>query len=88
MWKSLKHGELVSTGDTLRYQSNSNNLLPKDEVYLVIRTDQHYFEIIQKSTNENTTDPPRRKVVRSLNQLPSSKAEAILKPKFQGQAAL
>lgn len=67
MWKPLKHGELVSTGDTLRYQSNSNSLLPKDEVYLVIRTDQHYFEIIQKSPNENTTEPPRRKVVRYLD---------------------
>jgi len=67
MWKSLKHGELVSTGDTLRYQSNSKSLLPKDEVYLVIRTDQHYFEIIQKSTNENITESPRRKVVRYLD---------------------
>jgi len=67
MWKSLKHGELVSTGDTLRYQSNSKSLLPTDEVYLVIRTDQHYFEIIQKSTNENITESPRRKVVRYLD---------------------
>ena len=67
MWKSLKHGEPVSTGDTLRYQSNSNSLLPKDEVYLVIRTDQHYFEIIPKSANDNTTEPPRRKVVRYLD---------------------
>jgi len=54
-------------GNTLRYQSNSNSLLLKDEVYLVIRTDQHYFEIIQKSTNENITEPQRRKVVRYLD---------------------
>jgi hypothetical protein len=67
MWKTLKHGEQVSTGDTLRYQSNSNSLTAKDEAYLVIRTDQHYFEIIQKSANENTTEPPRRKVVRYLD---------------------
>lgn len=67
MWIPLKHGESVSVGDTLRYQSNSNSLLPKDEVYLVVRIDQHYFEIIQKISNENALEPPRRKVVRYLD---------------------
>jgi hypothetical protein len=51
--ENLNHGENVSVGDTLRYQSGSNN--------------QHYFEIIQKTSNENGIDPPRRKVVRYLD---------------------
>jgi len=67
MWKTLKQGEKVSLGDTLRYQSTSNNLLQKDEQYLVVRIDQHYFEIIHKSSDENTIEPPRRKVVRYLD---------------------
>jgi len=44
MWKPLNYGEQVSVGDTLRYRANSNNILPPDESYLVIRIDQHYFE--------------------------------------------
>lgn len=67
MWKTLNHGENVSVGDTLRYQSKSNSLLPESELYLVIKADQHYFEIIQKIANENTTESPRRKAVRYLD---------------------
>jgi hypothetical protein len=67
MWKTLNHGENVSIGDTLRYQSGSNNLVPAEKLYLVVKTDQHYFEIIQKTSNENGIEPPRRKVVRYLD---------------------
>jgi len=67
MWKTLHHGEKVSIGDTLRYLLASNNLLPKDEQYLVVRIDQHYFEIVHKLSDENTIEPPRRKVVRYLD---------------------
>jgi hypothetical protein len=67
MWIPLKHGEQVSLGDTLRYQSNSNSLLPVDEQYTVVRVDQHYFEIIQKNADKNAVEPPRRKVVRYLD---------------------
>jgi hypothetical protein len=67
MWKTLQHGENVSEGDTLRYQSKSNSLLPEDEHYLVIRIDQHYFEVIPKAVNPNATEPPRRKAIRYLD---------------------
>lgn len=63
MWKTLNPGEKVSEGDTLRYQSKSNSLLPQDELYMVVRTDQHYFEIIQKLANEDPVEDPRRKAV-------------------------
>ena len=67
MWTTLNHGENVSVGDTLRYQSKSNSLLPEGEQYLVTRIDHHYFEVIQKNASANTTEPPRHKVVRYLD---------------------
>jgi len=66
MWKTLNHGENVSMGDTLRYGAHSNSLVSKDELYIVVKIEQHYFEIIPKIPHENTTEP-RRKVVRYLD---------------------
>ena len=67
MWKLLNHGEMVSVGETLRFRSNSNSLLPEDQTYLVVRTDQHYFEIIEKQERRNIDESPHRKVVRYLD---------------------
>lgn len=67
MWKSLKYGEKVSTGDTLRFRSNSNSLLSQDETYLVLRIDQHYFEIVRRVGNDQTAGSPDRKVVRYID---------------------
>lgn len=67
MWKSLNYGEKVSTGDRLRYQPNSNSLVPVDQTYIVVRTDQHYFEIIPKTENVNAANPPDRKIVRHMD---------------------
>jgi hypothetical protein len=64
MWKCLNYGEKVSTGDTLRYQSDSNRLQPQDHTYLVLRTDQHYFEIIRKGSKDAVPEAPTSKVVR------------------------
>jgi hypothetical protein len=67
MWKALNYGEKVSMGDTLRYRSNSNSLLPENHTYLVLRTDQHYFEIIRKTFDIDPAEPPDRKVVRYID---------------------
>jgi len=67
MWRSLKYGEKVSVGDTLRYRSNSNGLLPKEETYVVLRVDQHYFEIIRAEDRDPAAEPPDRKVVRYID---------------------
>jgi len=67
MWKTLNYGEKVTVGDTLRYRSNSNSLLPENETFVVARTDQHYFEIIQKTENTNGSGPPHRRVVRYMD---------------------
>ena len=67
MWKALNHGEMVSVGDTLRYRSNSNNQPLEGETYLVVKSDQHYFEIIKERDDSDVPEPPRRKAVRYLD---------------------
>ena len=67
MWKILNYGEKVSAGDTLRYRANSNSLLSADKTYLVTRSDQHYFEMIEKTDDNNASEPPPRKAVRYMD---------------------
>lgn len=67
MWKSLKYGEKVSVGDTLRYRSNSNSLLSQDVTYVVLRIDQHHFEIVRAADRDDAGEPPERKVVRYID---------------------
>jgi hypothetical protein len=67
MWKSLKQGESVSAGDTLRYQSNSNSLMSQDQTYQVFKIEQHYFELIRKVTGIEDGESPIRKIVRYID---------------------
>lgn len=66
MWKALNHGDNVSVGDNIRYRSKSNQPL-EGEIYLVVKTDQHYFEIVKKADNCDVSEPPARKVVRLID---------------------
>jgi hypothetical protein len=66
MWHALNHGDRVSVGDNIRYRSKSNQPL-QGEIYLVVKTDQHYFEIVRKIDQEDGTEPPPRKVVRLID---------------------
>jgi hypothetical protein len=66
MWKALNHGDNVSVGDNIRYRSKSNQPL-EGEIYLVVKTDQHYFEIVKKADNDDDSEPPARKVVRLID---------------------
>jgi hypothetical protein len=66
MWKALNHGEMVSVGDRIRYRSKSNQPL-EGEIYLVVKTDQHYFEIVKRSDQQDQSEPPARKVVRLID---------------------
>jgi hypothetical protein len=43
MWKHLHPGQNVSLGDQLRYVDKS--VLHTENVFKVVKTDQHYFEI-------------------------------------------
>ncbi len=66
MWKALNHGDRVSVGDNIRYRSNSNQPV-EGEIYLVVKTDQHYFEIIKKADNCDVSEAFPRKVVRLID---------------------
>ena len=67
MWKTLNHGDKVSAGDTIRFRSRSNNQPLEGEIYLVVKTDQHYFEIVKRSDNPEGSEPPNRKAVRLID---------------------
>jgi hypothetical protein len=66
MWKALNHGDAVSVGDKIRYRSKSNQPL-EGEIYLVVKTDQHYFEIINTADQFDLSELPARKVVRLID---------------------
>ena len=48
MWKSLKPGERVSLGDTIRHISSLSKAAFGEKVYQVVRSELHYFEIMVK----------------------------------------
>jgi hypothetical protein len=66
MWKALNHGETVSVGDKIRYRSKSNQPL-EGEVYAVVKTDQHYFEIVKTADQFDLSEEPPRKLVRLID---------------------
>jgi hypothetical protein len=66
MWKALNHGDSVFVGNNIRYRSKSNQ--PHEgEIYIVVKTDQHYFEIVKKADQDDVSEPPPRKVVRLID---------------------
>lgn len=67
MWKALSHGDKVSLGDTLRYRSSSDNSTLVGDVYVVVRIDQHHFELKNKDVPLDASEPPRIKAVRYLD---------------------
>ena len=67
MWKSLKHGDKVFSGDTIRYRLGSTHpLSPQDKIFDVVKTDLHYFEIVARSDNENG-DEQYRKIIKYMD---------------------
>ena len=67
MWKNLKAGETVAAGDTLRYLTNSYGQSSAQEVYEVVKVEQHYFEIRLQSEDDAIADSARRKAIRYLD---------------------
>jgi hypothetical protein len=66
MWKSLKPGDEVYAGDTIRYLPDAPTLSSsRDQIYEVVRIDQHHFEIIART--DKIQDEPHRKVVRYMD---------------------
>lgn len=65
MWKTLNNGDKVTVGDALRFGSIGNPI--RNELYRVVKADQHYFEIISQPQEKPAADPPSRKIVRYLD---------------------
>jgi hypothetical protein len=61
MWKSLDHGERVQAGDIVRYRPGLPYLAAfRDRVFDVIKTDQHYFEVVMKAAEDSAGELERR----------------------------
>lgn len=67
MWKALNQTDKISVGETIRYLSRTSGLPLKGEVYLVVKTEQHYFEITIKTDDRDGSEPLQRKVVRLMD---------------------
>lgn len=60
MWQQLNPGQKVSLGDQLRYSESS--VLNTQNIFKVVKTDKHYFEIIAEIKDSSATGRhlPRR----------------------------
>jgi hypothetical protein len=66
MWKPLNSGDEVLPGDTIRYLPGGPDLSSlKDNIYEVVKIDQHYFEIVARV--EKSQDDPHRKVIKYMD---------------------
>ena len=73
MWKTLKPGEKVLPGDTIRYRSDPRHLTSvQDRVYDVVKTDLHYFEIALRCDKECGNEPKRPSALATCNELEQS----------------
>lgn len=67
MWRRLQQDDGVFVGDTIRFCSGSQVKPLHDEVYRVVKTDQHYFEIIRKIEISLSPESFQRKIVRFID---------------------
>lgn len=67
MWKAILPGEKVAPGDTIRYQPSSSRSLIKDEIYQVVKSEVHYFEVVVKSGKEIPPASADRKVIKYMD---------------------
>jgi hypothetical protein len=67
MWKTLKAGDEVLPGDSIRIRLDpSHRTSVQDRVYDVVKTDMHYFEIVHRCDSECGNEP-ERKVVKYMD---------------------
>jgi len=66
MWKSLKPGDRVTIGDTIRHISSLSKSTFGERPYEVVKSELHYFEVMQKSeTNEQ--EAPERRIIKYID---------------------
>jgi len=68
MWKIIQPGDKVALGDTIKLLPSSvYNPAHKEKLYQVVKTEQHYFEIILKYENGESVENPQRRIIRYMD---------------------
>jgi hypothetical protein len=67
MWKTVNPGDKIAIGDTVRYQPSDYHLSYKEKIYQVVKTEQHYFEIIVKPDQQNISDNSSRRIIKYID---------------------
>jgi hypothetical protein len=66
MWQQLNPGQQVSLGDQLRYIESS--VLYTRNIFKVVKTDKHYFEIVAELMDSSLTERYRpKRIVKYLD---------------------
>lgn len=63
MWKTLTSSQSVRPGDKIRY-IDGPAVVNNDTLFRVVRTDQHYFEILRDAPSPDALHDLSKKVVR------------------------
>ena len=67
MWKSFNTGDKVLEGDTIRYRLGSTHPLSSlDKIFDVIKTEQHYFEIVVRN-GQICYDEEDRRIIKYMD---------------------
>jgi hypothetical protein len=67
MWKSLKPGERVHSGNSIRFRSDLPYLTSSlNKIYDVVKSDLHYFEVETRADKEDG-NAPDRKVIKYMD---------------------
>jgi hypothetical protein len=67
MWKTIFPGEQVTQGDSIRYRPSSSNLSYREQIYQVVKTELHYFEIVAKAGSQVPEEQPERKIIKYID---------------------
>lgn len=63
MWKTLTASQSVHPGDRIRY-IDGPSFVNAGTLFRVVRTDQHYFEILHDTPNASAIQDLSKKIVR------------------------
>jgi len=67
MWKNLKAGEGVAAGDMIRYLTRGYGQTSAQDIYEVVKVEQHYFELCLRDGEEAVPESARRKAIRFVD---------------------
>ncbi|OQP57718.1 hypothetical protein A3860_08795 [Niastella vici] len=68
MWKIIQPGDKLALGDTVKLLPSSiYSSTKKEKLYQVVKTEQHYFEIMLKPDDGDTGENAQRRIIRYLD---------------------